>query len=53
MYLCGRGIDFASFCEFAFGFWNCSDSVLFFGFFLYFMFYDIKKDLFSLYLFIT
>jgi hypothetical protein len=30
MYLCVRGIDFVSFYDFPIGFWNCSDSVLFF-----------------------
>jgi len=29
-YLCVRGIDFASFYDFSIGFWNCSDSVVFF-----------------------
>jgi len=29
MYLCVRGIDFASFYDFAIGLWNCSDSVVF------------------------
>ena len=28
-----RGIDFASFCEFSIGFWKCSDSEVFWGFF--------------------
>ena len=40
MYLCVRGIDFAPFYAISIGFWNCSDSVVFFfwggglGFFL-------------------
>ena len=32
MYLCVRGITFASFYDFAIGFWNCSVSVVFFVF---------------------
>ena len=32
MYLCDRGIYFASFYDFDIGFWNCSDSVDFFAF---------------------
>jgi len=28
-YLCVRGIDFASFCDFGIGIWNCSDSGIF------------------------
>ena len=29
MYICVKGIDFASFYDFCIGFWNCSDSVVF------------------------
>jgi hypothetical protein len=29
MYLCVRGTDFASFCDFSIGFWNYSDNVVF------------------------
>jgi len=29
MYMCVKGLDFASFCEFSIGLWNCSDSVAF------------------------
>jgi hypothetical protein len=32
IYLCTMGTDFASFCDFSFGCWNCSDSQLFFVF---------------------
>jgi hypothetical protein len=28
--LCVKGIDFSFFYDFVFGFWNCSDSVVFF-----------------------
>ena len=34
MYLCVRGIDSASFYDFDILFWNCSDSVEFFVFFI-------------------
>ena len=29
MYLCAKGIEFASFYDFAIGCWNCLDSVVF------------------------
>jgi len=32
MYLCVRFIEFASFHDFCIEFWNCLDSVVFFGF---------------------
>jgi len=32
MYLCARGINFASFYAFSIGFWNCTDIVAFFVF---------------------
>ena len=32
MYLCVRDIDFASISDFDIRFWNCSDSVVYFGF---------------------
>ena len=35
MYTCVRVIDFASFCDFSIGFWNCSDNVVFLGFSFY------------------
>jgi hypothetical protein len=38
MYICVMGIDFASFYEFPNGFYNCSESVVFFVF--YFMSYQ-------------
>ena len=31
IYLCVRGIDFAPFYAISIGFWNCSDSVVFWG----------------------
>jgi hypothetical protein len=31
MYLCAKVINFASFYDFTVRFWNCSDSVVFFG----------------------
>ena len=38
MCLCAKGIDLASFDDFAVGLWNCSDSVvLFFSFFYNYM----------------
>jgi hypothetical protein len=35
MYLCVKGIDFASFYNFSIGYWNYSDSVVFFNFSFY------------------
>jgi hypothetical protein len=32
MYLCVRIIDCVSFCDFSIGFWNCSNSVVYFVF---------------------
>ena len=32
MYMCARGMDFACFYEFSIGFWNCSNSEVFFVF---------------------
>jgi len=44
MYLCARGIDFASFYDFVIEFWNCSDSVVFlFFFFFYYKVYGRKR----------
>jgi len=30
MYVCVRSIDCVSFCDFSIGFWNCSNSVVYF-----------------------
>ena len=35
MYLCVRGIDIASSNDFAIAFWNCSNRVVFFVFYLF------------------
>jgi hypothetical protein len=29
LFICVRGIEFALFCDFSIGFWNCSDSVVY------------------------
>ena len=43
MYLCLRGIDFASFCDFTIGFWNYSDSMVIFVFYSIYIF-QLKSD---------
>jgi len=46
-YLCVRGIDFASFCDFSIVFWNCSDSVVFCGFFSFLYWIEDQCDICS------
>ena len=43
MYLCVRGINFASFYDFSIGFWKCSDSLLIFIFHFISQLTDILK----------
>ena len=38
--LCVRGVDFAPFYDFSMGFWKCSDSAVFFYFFLNFIIWE-------------
>jgi len=35
VYMCVRSVDFASFCDYSIGIWNCSDSVVLFCFSCY------------------
>jgi len=46
MYMCFRGIDFASFLEISIGIWNCFDNVGFFVFYFYYS--DVTEKIFKI-----